>query len=114
MTKIETEILWLCSLPLDGKIRFLAGLSHQITVAGRASYDAGTEDLMTPRLLRRINETQHRVTAGLNHLLDGSCWDGFEGAVATWLFAEPDAELSELLEYCWEQAKMHLCMDLPP
>lgn len=113
MTKIETEILWLCSLPLEGKIRFLAGLSFQITVAGRASYDAGTEDLLKPRLLRRINETQHRVTSGLNHLLAGSCWGGFEGTVATWLFAEPDAELNELLAYCWEQAKMPLCMDGP-
>lgn len=83
MTKIETEALWLCSLPLEGKIRFLAELSFQITVTGRASYEAGTEDLIKPRLLRRINETQHRVTSGLNHLLRGSCWNGFEGAAAT-------------------------------
>lgn len=47
-------------------------------VAGRASYQAGTEDLLKPRLLRRINETQHWVTSALNHLLTGSCWDGFE------------------------------------
>lgn len=108
MTKLETEVLWLRRLPLDGKIRFLAELSFQMTVAGRASYEAGTEDLIKPRLLRQINETQHRVTSGLIHLLTGSCWNGFEGAVATWLFTEPDAELNELLQYCWERAKMNL------
>lgn len=111
MTKTEAEVLWLCGLPLDGQIRFLAGLSFQITVAGRASYEAGTEDLMHPRLLRRINETQHRVTSGLHHLLTGSRWDGFERSVANWLFAEPDAELNALLEQCWEQAKMRLYKD---
>lgn len=110
MTKLETEVLWLRRLSLKSKIHFLAGLSFQITVAGRASYKAGTEDLIKPRLLCRINETQHRVTSGLNHLLTGSCWDGFEGAVATWLFAEPDAKLNELLQYCWERAKLNLCM----
>jgi hypothetical protein len=105
MTKIETETIWLHSLALEGKIRFLAGLSYEITVAGRASYEAGTEDLTNPRLLRQINETQHRVTSGLNHLLSGACRNGFEESVASLLFAGSDAELNGLLDYCWDEAK---------
>lgn len=70
----------------------------------------GSDDLSNPQLLRQINETQHRVTGGLCHLLRGTCFDGFEVSVASWLFAGTDVELNALLEYCWEQAKMHLAV----
>ena len=107
MTKIDTEADWLSSLALERKTMFLALLSHQFTIAGRASYIAGTDDLSNPRLLRQINETQHRVAGGLCHVLRGTCFEGFDVSVATWLFGGTDAELNALLVYCWEQAKMH-------
>lgn len=111
MNRIDIEAQWLSKLVLERKILFMALLSHQITIAGRASYTAGTDELSNPRLLRQINETQHRVAGGLCHLLQGACFDGFDVSVASWLFAGTDAELNALMEYCWEQAKMHLEVD---
>jgi len=111
VNKIDLEAQWLSNLELERKVLFMALLSHQITIAGRASYIAGTDDLSNPRLLRQINETQHRVAAGLCHLLQGTCFDGFEVSVASWLFAGTDAELNALLDHCWDQAKMHLGAD---
>lgn len=111
MNRIDIEAQWLSHLVLERKVLFMALLGHQITIAGRASYIAGTDDLSNPRLLRQINETQHRVAGGLCHLLRGPCFDGFEVSVASWLLAGTDAELNALLEYCWEQAKMQLEAD---
>lgn len=111
MNKIDIEAQWLSNLVLERKVMFMALLSHQITIAGRASYIAGTDDLSNPRLLRQINETQHRVAGGLLHLLRGTCFDSFEVSVSSWLFAGTDPELNALLEYSWAQAKMHLEAD---
>lgn len=111
VNRIDIDAQWLSNLVLERKVLFMALLSHQITIAGRASYIAETDDLSNPRLLRQINETQHRVAGGLCHLLQGRCFDDFEVSVASWLLAGTDAELNALLKYCWEQAKMHLEAD---
>ena len=111
MNRIDVEAQWLGNLALERKILFMALLSRQITIAGRTSYSAGTDDLCNPCLLRQINETQHRVAGGLCHLLQRTYFDGFHVSVASWLFAGTDAVLNALLEGCWMQAKMHLEAD---
>lgn len=107
MTDIEMESAWLASLSTEAKIRFLARLGFEITIAGRGSYEAGTEDLVDPRLLRRINETLHRVTSFLLHVLRGSCWPDFDTSVATLVLATENEELRSWLAYCWHEAKAH-------
>jgi hypothetical protein len=111
MTTIDTEAGWISRLALDHKLHFLARLSFEITIAGRNSYEAGTDELTNPRQLRRVNEIQHRVTACLSQLLSGTCPDGFEQSIATWVLAERDPELKHILELCWSDAKMHLNVD---
>jgi hypothetical protein len=39
----------------------LAAYSHDLTILAREGYEAGTERLSNPLLLRRLNEVQHRV-----------------------------------------------------
>src|SRR5262249_39602902 len=48
------------------KIRFLARLGWELTIAGRDAYTPKTEELTHPARLRAINEIQHRV---LSHIL---------------------------------------------
>lgn len=50
----------------------LASLSHELTMVAREGYEAGTEHLSDPQLLRRINEIQHRVASAIMARLSGS------------------------------------------
>ncbi|HEY5047033.1 MAG TPA: hypothetical protein VII49_03310 [Rhizomicrobium sp.] len=53
------------------KARFLARLAHELTVCSRGTYEAGTNGVLEPEVLRDFNEIQHRVTGSLrDHLLE--------------------------------------------
>ena len=108
MTTIDAETAWNRSLVLDQQRRFLARLSFEITIAGRNSYEAGTDELTDPRQLRRVNEVQHRVTGCLSQLLNGTCPDGSVESIAQWVLAEPDAELRHILQWCWIDARTYI------
>ena len=44
---------------------------YELTVAARATYEVGTEDLIDGPQLRRINELQHRLSAQVAKLASG-------------------------------------------
>jgi hypothetical protein len=72
MTTADAEGHWMASLDSGAKARFLALLSHALTIAGRAaSYEVQGDGLTHPESLRCINEIQHRVSACLLQLLAG-------------------------------------------
>lgn len=49
---------------------FLCYLAHELTICARSTYEAGTDQVVEPSVLRGYNELQHRVTASLReHLL---------------------------------------------
>lgn len=50
----------------------LAAYSHDLTVLARYGYEAGTERLSNPLLLRRLNEVQHRVVGAILSRLSGN------------------------------------------
>lgn len=106
MLTISEEGAWVGDLPLECQLRFLARLSFELTVAGRGSYEVGTDDLDHPRHLRRVNEIQHRVTACLSQLLNGACPDGFLVSVADWVLTSQNSELDGWLHRAWIEAKM--------
>ena len=43
----------------------LAAYSHDLTMLARHGYEAGTERVADPLLLRRLNEVQHRVASAI-------------------------------------------------
>lgn len=51
------------------KAGFLAQLAWELTVAARETYRVGTDDLTNPKLLRSINELQHRILSQLSAIL---------------------------------------------
>jgi|SRR6185369_10168505 hypothetical protein len=105
MPIISEERTWVGGLPHEDQLRFLVRLSFELTIAGRCSYEAGTEDLVHPRQLRRVNEIQHRVTACLSQLLNGTCPDGFLVSVADWVLTSQNCELDGWLHRAWSEAK---------
>ena len=108
MTTVAAETQWIESLAPNFAIRFLARLSWEITIAGRNSYEPGTEELTDPSQLRRVNEIQHRVTACLSQLLEDKCPDGFVQSIAQRVLMERDDELRGILQWSWIQAREYV------
>ena len=108
MTTVLTETEWIQNLAPEFAIRFLARLSCEITIAGRNSYEAGTDELINPKQLRRVNEVQNKVTACLSQLLEGECPDGFVQSMPQRMLVGEDDELRDLLEWSWSQAKKYV------
>ena len=109
MSVVEAEGQWLASLDARAKARFLAALSHELTIAGRAaSYEVGTNGLTRPDLLRHVNEIQHRVSACLSQLLRGEGNESFERSIANWVLEAPDRELRRWTAQAWQDAKSYV------
>ncbi len=51
---------------------FLAGAAHELTICARETYEAGTGNVLHPRLLREYNELLHRVTGALRNHVAGT------------------------------------------
>jgi len=59
------------SLSHRAKTVLLAHLASTVTICARDTYEAGTDRVVQPELLRAYNELLHRVTgAALDHLLE--------------------------------------------
>jgi hypothetical protein len=58
-------------LDAPAQLRLLARFGHELTIVARDTYDAGTDDVLEPQRLRRINEIQHRVFDHITKLLAG-------------------------------------------
>ncbi len=59
------------SLTLDERTAVLARIAHTLTVCARTTYEAGTENVFEPQLLRSYNELLHRVTAAVQEHASG-------------------------------------------
>ncbi len=108
MTDSVREGDWIVGLPNDVRLTFLACLAHELTIAGRGSYEAGTEDLVHPRWLRRINEIQHRVVACLQEGLAGESNVDFQKSIANWVLDQHEHEFRDLMSYAWSLAKQRV------
>jgi hypothetical protein len=53
----------------EQKVRLLARLAFELTIAARDTYVPGSKDIAEPHQLRAFNEMQHRVTSCLSVLL---------------------------------------------
>ena len=108
MSAVEAEGQWMASLDAGAKARFLASLSHELTIAGRAaSYELGTDGLTRPELLRHVNEIQHRVSACLSQLLCGQGNESFERSIAKWVLEAPNSDLRGWTSRAWQDAKSY-------
>src|ERR1700745_1856272 len=105
MASTDAEAQWFVSLDAGARARFLASLSHQLTIAGRDSYVVQGDGLSKPELLRGINEIQHRVSACLSKLLSGDSDASFERSIAEWVLESSNHELRAQGFTAWKKAK---------
>jgi hypothetical protein len=105
MASADTEGKWLAALDAGARARFLASLSHELTIAGRDSYVIQGDGLSKPELLRGINEIQHRVSACLSQLLSGNPDASFQRSIADWVLASSNHELRAHGSTAWKRAK---------
>jgi hypothetical protein len=101
----ENEGAWLLALPNECKARFLSQLAHLITVSARDTYEAGTERVIKPEQLRRINEIQHRITACLRDVIAENVEASFVESTAQCALVNSDEELNDSMTWSWLTAK---------
>jgi hypothetical protein len=86
------------SLSREQQIRFLVSYAHWLSLVGRNTYEAGTENVLNPKRLREINEVQHRVVGQTLKLLD-EVEDRYpDDVLATIIVMEADEELLWVFE----------------
>jgi len=100
-----SEGTWLWALGRDQRTLFLGLLANNLTVVGRNSYRAQTEELDQPRQLRMTNEILNRVTSCLRDALTGSESSGFVESMGPRVLEPQDHELSQLTHWAWQNAK---------
>ena len=88
---LERAASFIDSLNSERMLAFLARLMYELTLAGRASYSVDSLGLEQPRLLREINELQHKVSSQMMNMLSAST-NLRSSANLTELFLEPTCE----------------------
>jgi len=63
------------SLSNGERLALLARLAHELTICARDTYEAGTDGVLEPEVLRAYNELLHRVTVAVVQHQSGA--DGF-------------------------------------
>ena len=60
------------SLSRAERTAVLARIAHELTICARNTYEAGTENVLEPQVLRSYNELLHRVTAAVRDHVVGT------------------------------------------
>lgn len=105
MTRPESEAQWLRSLPSKERARFLAWLSHNLTVAGRALMHSAEPGERRLEQLYQLNEIQHWVTSYLGHALGTDEDPGWLLVVAKYAFEPEDPSVKREAISAWENAR---------
>ena len=87
MTQQECEAL-LSNLTAAEQSQLLPLVGHELTILGRTAYEFRGPGVTNPRLLRDLNEIQHRLLRQLASLARKNEFTFPPDALAAWLFAE--------------------------
>jgi hypothetical protein len=104
-TALEVETEWLRSLPSNERARFLAWLSHNLTVAARVlKHNSGATELRLEQLYQ-LSEIQHRVSSYIGHALgtDEDTW--WLLGVAARVFEADDPGVRHEAVWAWESTR---------
>ena len=103
MTQQDGEKI-VASLSVSEQLLLLSLLGHELTVFGRTAYEFQGLGVVDPRLLRDLNEIQHRIHGQLVSLTRSDIGDFPPEALASWLFGEDKPELQMSLSHSFERA----------
>lgn len=97
---------WLTSLAGPQRVRVLASLAFNLTIAGRALCHSETPGDCRLEQLRQLNEIQHRVLSYIGHALDANEDVVWVKPVLAFVFEAADAAVRSEAKWAWRQA-MH-------
>ena len=105
------ETVWLQSLSATERARFLAFLSHNLTVAVRVlCHGDGSAEQNLDRL-RVLNEAHHRVSSYLLHFHSGDEDRGWIPAVVEYVLDPKDPVVLQQAQHAWFYARKALSRD---
>ena len=99
------------SLSNIAKGELLARIAHRLTVCDRYAYEAGTENVLEPRMLRAYNELLHRVTAAVSDQIMGA--SGYSLECILEMIQDFGAEHNCLELMSWATEPVATCRDSP-
>jgi hypothetical protein len=103
MTPQDCEKL-LSTLSVAEQSRLLALVGHELTILGRFAYEFQGPGVTDPRMLRDLNEIQHRLHGQLFSLLHRQRPDFSPDLLTSWLLAEDKPHLQKGLALAFERA----------
>ena len=104
---VHHEAAWLRTLSSQERARFLAWLSHNLTIAGRVVAHSAHGPETRLEQLRQLNEIQHRVSSYIGHALGTDEDPGWLDVVTSFVFEPSDSNLRHQTAYAWSQTRSH-------
>ena len=101
--KIEAD--WLRSLPAKERARFLACLSHSLTIAGRSLKSSGESSHQRLEQLYQLNEMQHRISSYIGHALGSDEDTDWLLVVAKSVLERSDSSVRRAAVYAWSSTR---------
>jgi len=103
-TDLRTCEQLLASLSTAEQARLLSYYGHQLTVLARSAYEFQGPGVSDPRLLRDLNEIQHRLLGQLASLSGSGAPEFGPEALASWLLGEDRPHLQSELAAAFNRA----------
>src|SRR5262249_26253545 len=107
-TDLTDAATWLRSLPPPRRARFLALLSHGLTVGTRVLCHGGGSAQENLESVRLMNEAQHRVAGYLLHFHAGDEDPRWITSVVDYVLGSKDAAVVQQAQQAWKLARQGL------
>jgi hypothetical protein len=91
-------------LDAAAQVKLLTSFGHELTIIARDTYEAGTEEVLEPQRLRRINEIQHRVFGHIDKLLNADSERYPDDVLMSILLTHQDSTLQTQAQGAFERA----------
>ncbi len=106
--EVDRETEWLRNLPKLQRARFLALLSHNLTIGVRVLCHSGEESKEALECVRLLNEAHHRVSSYLSHTHAGDEDPGWLHVVANYALERTNPVVYLQAAHAWQGAKVSL------
>ena len=103
MKQLECQRI-LDSLPNDDQAKLLLLYGHQMTIIARDAYEFQGSGVIDPRLLRDINEINHRLFLQVKSLVFGEEPEFPNEVIASWIMGEDKPKLQKMCSHAIEYA----------
>jgi hypothetical protein len=99
----EEASQWYLALSSADRVKFLAALAHNLTIAGRCFFNAFAPEQSDAVRARQINELLHKVT-GLLYELHAGKHESSAVGVTKYLLEQADLAIREQVTQAWHYA----------